>query len=322
MQHYWTLSDLKLSNAWLAIGSFDGVHCGHQKILTDVIRQAHVEGAPAVGLSFFPHPADVLGKRKGPFYLTTPEEKIELIAGLGVDHLIIHPFNKQIASMSAREFVQVLQQKTDFHHLVIGPDFTLGKDREGDVSRLRELGDEMNFTVRLLKPLSYNGRTISSSWVREALAEGDMQLVKELLGRKYSLSGTVVLGDQRGRALGFPTANLAIWQKLARPGNGVYAGFASVHGMVKPAAINIGYRPTFIQELRLPNVEVHILEFDEQIYGCELEVQFIKRLRGEIRFNSAAALIDQVQEDIRSVYEIMETQDDAAISRSPASPAR
>jgi riboflavin kinase/FMN adenylyltransferase len=314
MLHYWTLPTLDTPNAWLTIGSFDGVHRGHQEILKEMVRQSHASNSPAIVLTFYPHPADVLGKRKASFYLNSPEEKIENMSLLGVDHLITHPFNLHVAGLSAWDFVSQLKQKTGFNRMIVGPDFTLGRNREGNLDRLMELGKEMNFLVQPIRPLMMQDRIISSSWVRECLADGDMEKVKSLLGRNFSVRGEIVYGDQRGRSLGFPTANLEIWKKRAIPKNGVYAGLAKIQKDIMPAVVNVGYRPTFNAEHDHPRVEVHILDFEKDIYGCELEVSFIHRLRDEQRFQSANALISQVQNDIHSARKILEVRSDETVS--------
>ncbi len=313
MLHSWTLSDIKTHQAWLTIGSFDGVHRGHQEIIRKITQRSHANRSPSVVLTFFPHPADILGKRKNSFYLSSPEEKIQIMSSLGVDYLITHPFNRWVASLSAYDFIYQLKQNIDFSHLVVGSNFALGRNREGDLEKLTDLGKDLNFSVHPIEPLMLNGRVISSSWVRDALMQGDMEEIEGLLGRPFSLQGEVIRGDQRGKTLGFPTANLEIWEKRALPKNGVYAGFARVSGDKTPAVINIGYRPTFKENLEHPRVEVHIINFNKEIYGCKLEVSFSHLLREEKRFESPEALIDQISIDVQTACEILEVKCDEAV---------
>jgi riboflavin kinase / FMN adenylyltransferase len=315
MLHTWTLKDLKLQGAWLTIGSFDGVHRGHQEILGEIIHQSHALDFPAVALTFFPHPADVLGKRNGAFYLSSPEEKVEIMADLGLDYLITHPFNQKIASISARDFILALKKQIRFDRLFVGVDFALGRNREGDLSQLTQLGKELDFSVQTIEPVRLNGRIISSSWVRDALAEGDLALANDLLGRPFSLQGEVIRGDDRGKALGFPTANLEVWEKHILPRIGVYAGLTRVLGEMKPSVINIGFRPTFENNSERPRVEAHILDYEREIYGRQVTIFLIQRLRDERRFSGVDALIDQVHEDILEARRILEVNSDVAVSR-------
>jgi len=304
MFHYWSLDHLELDGVWLTIGSFDGVHLGHRAILQQLIDEAHAARSQAVVLSFHPHPAAVLGKRDGPFYLSSPEKKAEWMAGLGLDGMISHPFNRQVAAQSAREFIQYLQQHLGFRELWVGDDFALGRQREGDLPVLKRLGDEFGYQVRVVEPVKLDGEVISSSRVRKALAEGDVRTAANLLGRPYQVEGEVVHGDGRGKHLGFPTANLESWSKQILPKPGVYAGKARVAGIEIPAVTNIGFRPTFEAQSHQARVETHLLDFDQDLYQRQIALSFEFHLRDEQRFDGIQALIDQVQQDIRQTRSI------------------
>jgi riboflavin kinase/FMN adenylyltransferase len=305
MQHYWFLEDVHLEGACLTIGSFDGVHQGHQTIIRQLTAEAKAAGVPAVVLTFHPHPSVVLRGRRGPYYLTTPEERAELLSSLGVDVVITHPFNQEVASRSAREFVSSLQRHLRMSRLCVGPDFALGHGREGDIPTLRRLGEELGFTLNVTEPFRLDGRVVSSSWIRSALADGDIESANRLLGRSYQLAGRVVRGDRRGRTLGIPTANLDVWIERAMPKSGVYACQAHVDGQAWGAVANIGVRPTFHNQAVYPRLEAHLLEFDRDLYDRHISVLFIARLRDEQRFSNVQALVDQIHQDIERAREIL-----------------
>ena len=305
MQHYWFLEDVHLDGVWLTIGSFDGVHQGHQAIIRQLTAGAHAAGLPAVVLTFHPHPAAVLRGRRGPYYLTTPEERAECLANLGVDVVVTHPFNQEVANLSAREFVARLQRHLNPSHIWVGPDFALGRGREGDIPTLQRLGEEYGFTLNIAESFRLDGRVVSSSWVRSALADGDVESVQRLLGRPYQLAGRVVRGDGRGRNLGIPTANLDVWIERAMPKNGVYACQAHIDGQVWGAVANIGVRPTFHNQVMYPRLEAHLLEFDRDLYDRHIAVSFVARLRDEQRFSNVEALVGQIHEDIERAKVIL-----------------
>ena len=298
MQHFWSLDDVHLKNAWLTIGSFDGVHRGHQEIIRKITAGAHASGDPAVVLTFYPHPAVILGRRDGPFYLTTPEEQADLMAKMGVDVTITHPFNREVANTSARDFMQQLSDHLGLRHLCVGYDFALGHGREGNVETLQKLGKEMGYQVHILEAVQEGGLVVSSSEIRTALLAGDIELANHLLGRPYQIRGRVVHGDGRGKTIGVPTANLNIWSERLLPKSGVYVCQAEVEGSVWGAVTNIGIRPTFEDQAPERHVEAHLLDFDRDLYGEEMKLSFLLRLRDEQRFPNVGALIAQIQEDI------------------------
>jgi riboflavin kinase / FMN adenylyltransferase len=306
MQHYWSLQNLDLRGSWLTIGSFDGVHLGHQALLRELISGAHAEGLAAVVLTFHPHPAMVLNKRKEFSYLSSPEGKAGLLARAGVDVVITHPFSWQVAQISARDFIQKLVQNLKMRHLCVGHDFALGRGREGDLPALTRMGDELGYTITVVEPVALDGQVVSSSRVRQALQEGDVELAYRLLGRPYKIIGEVVHGDSRGRSLGFPTANLEVWAERTLPKPGVYACWAAIEGKDFPAVTNVGFRPTFDNQPLRPRVEAYLLDFDEDLYRRTMRLSFIRRLRDEVRFNDIQALIDQMQRDVQVGRQLLE----------------
>jgi riboflavin kinase / FMN adenylyltransferase len=311
MQHYYSLEEVNLqavnykAAAWLTIGSFDGVHLGHQAIVRRLAAGAHAENAPAVVLTFHPHPAKVLRNRQGPFYLTTPEERADLLGEMGVDMVITHPFNHDVAGLSAREFISRLHNSLGMGHLCIGHDFALGRGREGNFELLQQLGTEFGYTVESFSPVELDEQVISSSRIRSALAEGDVVLAGRLLGRSYQARGAVIHGDGRGRTIGIPTANLELWNERLIPKPGVYACLAQVDGAAWQAVTNIGYRPTFDGQTVEIHVETHLLDFKHDLYGHEVALSFVERLRDEQRFSGVTELVEQIHRDIVRAREIL-----------------
>jgi riboflavin kinase / FMN adenylyltransferase len=298
MRQYWSLENVFLEDSWLTIGSFDGVHLGHQALLRNLTFLAHNAGTPAVALSFYPHPAIVLGKRNDPFYLTSPEEKADIMRSLELDHLINHPFNRQVASTSAQEFLNYLHLHLKFRHLWVGPDFALGRGREGNIPTLTRLGEQFGFDLHVIDSILNGGETISSSRIRQAIAQGDLALANIWLGHPFRLAGEVIHGDGRGRDLGVPTANLAVWDDHAIPKPGVYICRAYRGSNTWGAVTNVGYRPTFENQPDKPMIEAFLLDFNQDIYGQTLQLDFLHRLRDEVRFPNVQALIDQMHADI------------------------
>jgi riboflavin kinase/FMN adenylyltransferase len=287
----------------LTIGTFDGVHRGHQALIGQVVTRARETDRLAAVLTFHPHPAAVLAPDRAPRYLTTPGEKIALLEGLGVDLVVLLPFNRQVANTSARDFVEALARHLRLRELWIGADFALGHNREGDIPRLRELGQEMDYEVHVVEAIAEQGSIISSSRIRELLGKGRIAEATKLLGRYPSVSGKVVVGAQRGHKLGFPTANLAVRPKRAVPADGIYAVFVVLGEERLPAVANVGVRPTFDNGER--TVEAYIFDFDRDIYGCDLAVEFVARLREERRYEHIRDLIAQIERDGQLAREIL-----------------
>ncbi|KAA3662945.1 MAG: bifunctional riboflavin kinase/FAD synthetase [Chloroflexi bacterium] len=280
----------------LAIGSFDGVHRGHQVLINSMVEAAKKNGARTAVMTFFPHPKRVLLNLTGPYYITTIEERVEFLASLGVDLIITPAFNDEIRLTRAADFMQNLRDKLDLRQLW-GGDFALGYKREGDVPFLRELGLTMGYTVELVDALvEWQGEKVSSSRIRRSLVNGEIEEVNGCLGRPYALRGKVVPGDQRGRTIGFPTANIDVWEEQIIPTNGVYATYAKVNGEQYIAATNVGVRPTV--NGRGLTVETHLLDFADSLYGEVVELAFMSRVRPEKKFASLDKLKAQIHADV------------------------
>ena len=305
MQHHWSLNKVQLVDSWLTNGSFDGVHRGHQSVIRELVAGAHQNGVPAVVLTFFPHPSAILRGYDYPFYLTTPEERARLLGEFGIDVVITHPFNNQVANTAAGAFMEKIHAHLKIAHLQVGYDFALGKDRQGNFEMLKGLGKEFGYSIKQMEPLNLNGDTVSSSRIRFLLGAGQVDVVADLLGRNFSVEGEVEHGDRRGITLGFPTANLGIWPEHAIPAAGVYVCRAQVAGKTWGAVTNIGVRPTFETKPVPPRVEAHIFDFDQDIYGESLRLEFIARIRGEVRFPNVDALVKQIQQDSQEARKIL-----------------
>jgi len=304
MIHAHSLNGLQLQDSWLTIGVFDGVHRGHQAIVSRLTAGAHAMGAPAVVLTFWPHPAFALG-RGGVKSLTLPEERADLLALLGVDIVLTHPFDSEVANLSAREFMGRLKEHLGHRHLLMGYDFALGKGREGDATRLVELGREMNYTAEVIDAVSDESGVISSTEIRKLITVGDVSDAAKLLGRNYSLRGSVIHGDGRGGTMNIPTANVDYPRDKIIPANGIYAAWAWVDDEKYMSAVNIGINPTFTPDKQTPNVEAHLLDFHRDIYGKGVKVEFVTRLRDELRFDSVQELVEQIQHDITQTRKVL-----------------
>lgn len=294
-------------NAVLSIGNFDGVHVGHQALFKTVIEKARCIGGTAIAMTFEPHPLRLLKQDNHPPLITLYEQKTELIAKAGMDVLICVPFNQQFAALSPREFVKdLLVKKIGMRAVVVGQDYAFGKNREGNIELLRQFGKELGYEVLVpdwIQSAGINGERVSSTIIRELIMEGRMAQAQKILGRYYQIRGTVATGRNRGgKLLGFPTANINLQDELC-PKSGIYAVTAEYNQKTFPAVANIGYSPTFDDHIF--TVEVHILDFKENIYNQKLRVNFIERLRDEIRFSSLEALSAQIRKDIEVARAIL-----------------
>lgn len=305
MQYFRSFDDVHLSNVWLTIGSFDGVHRGHQSLINDLTTGAKHAGLPAVVITFFPHPSNILRGRNLPFYLCTPDEKTEELKNLGIDIVISHPFNRRIANTSAKQFILDINKHMIIRHLQIGYDFAMGRNRSGNFDILKQIGDEFGFTVEKSHPVDDDGGVISSSRIRFLLGVGQVKQAGLLLGRQYPINGIVEMGDKRGKGLGYPTANLAVWNEKVIPSAGVYACWARTRGMKLKAVTNIGVRPTFEKTPVPPRVEAHLLDFDQDIYGEHLKLEFVDRIRDEQKFSEVDDLVNQIRKDSEVARKIL-----------------
>jgi riboflavin kinase/FMN adenylyltransferase len=303
-QLYNSLDEVQLDNAWLTIGVFDGIHRGHQEIIRRLTAGAHDDGVPAVVLTFHPHPALVLAGRDIPS-LTTPEERTALLFNLGVDAVINQYFTHELAEHSAEDFMADLKRHLGLKKLLIGYDFALGKNRAGNFERLTQIGLQLGYQVSQVEPVRSQENVISSTLIRQAVAQGDVRLAANKLGRPYSMSGAIIPGDGRGRTIGIPTANVDIPQGKALPLNGVYACWGWLGDQKHRAVVNIGLRPTFTTGEVLPRVEAHLLDYDSDLYGQQLTLEFIERLRDEQKFPSIEALITQIKTDIQIARDLL-----------------
>ncbi len=305
MQHYSTIEEASPSPVWLTIGVFDGVHLGHQAILRRLVEGSQSDSATSLVVTFHPHPAVVLGKIENPRYLTSPQERARLLGEAGVDVVITLPFSLQTASLSAEEFMQWLSSRFEIRKLLVGTDFALGRGREGNLTRLRQIGEQLGYAVQVIEPVLLEGERISSSLIRDYLQKGEVRQASRLLGRYYRITGIVIHGDGRGKQLGFPTANLQFWEEQLLPAGGVYATWAWVNGIRYPSVTNLGYRPTFDQNSPRPHLETHLLDFQQNLYHQTVELEFVQHLRSEIRFGSVDALIQQVNQDKKTAEEVL-----------------
>jgi riboflavin kinase / FMN adenylyltransferase len=306
MQHYHSLEEVNLQNSWLTIGVFDGVHRGHREIIQKLTAGAHISGAPAVVLTFDPHPASILGGREIKC-LTLPDERATLLGQLGVDVVVTQPFTRELSGVSAYEFMSRLQHRLGLRVLLIGYDFALGKGREGNATRLTEIGSELGYSVDVVPALSDESGVISSTEIRKLIEVGNVVEAARLLGRLYSLQGPVIHGDGRGRTIDVPTANIAYPAEKMIPARGIYACWATLNGTRYQAAVNIGINPTFTPDKQMPNVEAHLMDFRDEIYGEDLQLEFVARLRDELRFESVDTLLKQIWKDIELTRNILGT---------------
>jgi riboflavin kinase/FMN adenylyltransferase len=288
----------------LTVGAFDGVHRGHQHLIQQMVEEAkHTERLAGL-ITFYPHPSAVLSPYSPTRYLSTPGEKAVLLEGMGLDILVILPFDQDMVQTSARDFVDRVRQHLHIAELWVGEDFALGRARAGDAEALRALGQKLGFTVRVIEPLTWQGQIISSTRIRSLLLKGKVRQAAQLLGRYPSLAGEVVRGSQRGHCLGFPTANLEVRKERVVPADGIYAVYARLGEERHQGVANVGVRPSFeIGGQRI--VEVHILDFEEAIYGCDLVVEFVERLRDERRYADVEELKAQIERDAAQTRRIL-----------------
>lgn len=297
---------LKDTNSFVTIGTFDGLHLGHKRIIEKLKEKAALTGGRSVVITFDPHPRTLFQSADPVKLLTSLDEKIELFGKTGIDVLWIIKFTREFASLTSEEFVKThLVEKLGVKEIIIGHDHRFGKGRDGDEAKLKEIGAKYGFSVTPVEAVEVNGQTASSSKIRKALTEGELVLANAFLGRNYSLRGEVVIGEKRGRTLGFPTANVGnIAPGKLIPANGVYAVKVIIEGEEYNGVINIGRRPTFnTNDEIIP--EVHILDFNSDVYGKKIEVVFVERLRGEIKFSSKEELIKQINEDKNKSLKIL-----------------
>jgi riboflavin kinase/FMN adenylyltransferase len=288
---------------FLAIGVFDGVHRGHQAVISTSAEHARTAGGTPVVVTFDPHPEKVLRPEAGPHLLSATQHKIALIRALGVEHLLIISFDKQFAATEPEDFVQQLvTHSKPLREICVGHEWSFGKNRRGNLDLLKRLGANFHFDVIGIPPVKINGAVVSSTAIREAIEKGDLTKAAEMLGREYTILGTVTRGDSLGKKIGFPTANLSAHSEQFPP-NGVYAAEARIEGQLHRGVINLGIRPTVSGGKSERVLEIHLFDFHRDIYGRDVEVRFLKFLRPEKKFENLDALVQQIRRDVQQARE-------------------
>ena len=308
MKHVYDLASVQLDQpSVVTIGVFDGVHRGHQHLIRRLVAEARATNRLAVALTFFPHPDIVLRELSGRYYLTTPEQRAEYLGELGIDTVITLTFNDEFRQTRAATFVDTMLEHLKLSSLWVGSDFAMGYKREGNIAFLRAQGEAKGFSLQAIDLIVAEcDGTISSTAIREALLAGEVENARDWLGRSYALTGEVVHGDHRGRELGFPTANMAIWAEQVIPANGIYSGWAYLGSERFMAATSIGVRPQFDgQDVR---VEAYLLDFDRDIYGQQLTFSFEKYLRPEMKFDGVEGLLVQIADDVATTRQYLTGQ--------------
>jgi riboflavin kinase/FMN adenylyltransferase len=294
---------------FLAIGVFDGVHLGHQAVISTAARDAGFARGTAVVVTFDPHPAKFLRPEESPRLLTATEHKIGLIRQLGVSHLLVLCFDRHLASTSPDEFVrQLVAAAKPLREICVGQEWSFGKNRSGNLALLKELGGQLGFHVVGVEPVMSGGTIVSSTAIRRAVEEGDFAGAARMLGREYTILGTVEAGRHLGRSLGFPTANLSAHSEQFPP-NGVYAAEAELEGKSLHGVVNLGVRPTLGSSSPRRLLELHLFDFDRDIYGKDIEVRFLRFLRPEQKFENLAALRAQIARDVDAAQRVFVSQD-------------
>jgi len=291
---------------FLAIGVLDGVHLGHQAVISTSAGHAQaVHGTPVV-VTFDPHPEKILRPDKAPHLITATPHKVALIRTLGVQHLLIISFDKNFAATEPEDFVQQLvQHSKPLREICVGHEWSFGRNRRGNLELLKKLGAQFHFNVVGIPPVAVNGEIVSSTTIRRALEAGDLEKAATMLGRDYTILGTVVHGDDLGKKIGFPTANLSAHSEQFPP-NGVYFAEAKLDDVVFPGVVNLGYRPTMSSGSSNRTLEVYLLNFDRDIYGKDLELRFLRYLRPEKKFENVDALVEQIERDVQQACELAE----------------
>jgi riboflavin kinase/FMN adenylyltransferase len=291
----------------ITLGVFDGVHLGHRHLIDTLRRHSADRGLTAGIVTLHPSPIQVLRPQIRVAYITSLEERVELLRDTGVAFVAPLTFTSEVAELSAGDFLAMLREALDMRYLLMGPDNAFGRGREGTPARVAEIAQELGFELGILDDaLDNGGERVSATAVRGAIAEGDMEAAARLLGRPYSLRGPVIRGAERGRTIGFPTANMAITPDRALPAFGVYVTRAHLGGRAYAGATNIGIKPTFDQER--PSIETYVLEFEGDIYGREIRIELLRRLRGEERFDSVDALKARIAADVDAARAYFETE--------------
>ena len=289
---------------FLAIGVFDGVHRGHQAVISTSADHAAASNGTPVVVTFDPHPEKVLRPQAAPHLLSATEHKIALIRALGVEHLLIITFDKQFAATEPEDFVRKLViHSKPLREICVGHEWSFGKNRRGNLDLLKKLGAKFNFDVVGIPAVKINGAVVSSTAIRQAIEKGDLAKAAEVLGREYTILGTVTRGDNLGKKIGFPTANLSAHSEQFPP-NGVYVAEARIDGELYRGVINLGIRPTVSSGKSERVLEIHLFDFNRDIYGHDVEVRFLKFLRPEKKFQDLDTLVQQIRQDVEQARQL------------------
>ena len=288
----------------ITIGVFDGVHRGHRHLVGRLLEEARSAGTLAGVVTFRDHPIRVLRPGADVRFLTDLEERVRLLKELGVDFVVPVRFDRELASLSSRDFLRRLYERLRMRRLVVGPDFAMGRDRDGTLETLPAIGESVGFSFKSVELMTDSAGVVKSTTIRNSILEGDVSRAARMLGRNFSIGGIVGHGEERGRELGFPTANLEVGADMIFPGDGIYAAWARLGERSYMAATSIGVRPTFDDGANR-TIEAYLLDFSDDIYGETLRLEFVRRLRGEEKFDSVEALLEQMNEDVRQTRGIL-----------------
>ncbi len=293
----------EIKNPVLTLGNFDGVHAGHQTIFRNVtLRSKEINGTSVV-FTFEPHPLKIIAPDRCPPLLTSFHKKMELIQEAGIDMVICADFNRKFADQHPREFAEnILYKRVRAREILVGYDYTFGRGREGTIAYLKKMGNEFGFKVNVVDPVKVDGNLVSSSLIRELIEDGKVEQAALFLKRAYSIKGKVIAGHKKGTVIGYPTANIDVHHELI-PHTGVYGVRVVYEGISYDGIVNVGFNPTFNRDSL--SVEVHIFDFNHDIYGKEIEIAFIGRIREEIAFNSAQELVEQIGQDVERAKDIL-----------------
>lgn len=304
MKVYRDIRDVDLQGSVVTIGTFDGLHLAHRSIIKSIVEKSKDRNVPSVLITFYPHPRKFVSQSNQDSIrlISSPNEKITELDKLGVDILVIHTFDRTFSELSAEDFIKnYLVEHIHPSLIVIGYDHKFGKDRKGNIDLLRALSEEYGYEVEEIPEIQIDAMDVNSTQIRKYLKDGHIREANELLGREYGINGTVIKGAQRGRLIGFPTANIKVDNKdKLLPRDGVYKVDVEVDGIRHRGALNIGYRPSLDATLT-HTIEVYILDFDQNIYGKEITIYFLDFIRPEMKFNSAEELQLQIAEDVQKV---------------------
>lgn len=301
---YYDWAQQILDPVWVTIGNFDGVHLGHQSLISELITKAKSDHVDSMAVTFWPHPRELFTKDSKGFYLNNSQEKNFLLEKTGLDNILSLNFNSELANLDTAQFLTKLNKIAPLRGLMVGEKFAMGKDRQGTEAVLNEVCNCMGIPCIHIKPLRIDGKVVSSQQIREALKCGDLDLVSRFLGRSYSLSGRVAHGKKTGSKLGFPTANLYFDENRQLPRYGIYATRVELNGKVYQGVTNVGIRPSF-DDGNAPSIETLLFDFDDNIYNKLIHVKFIHFLRDEIKFDRISDLIAQIEKDKKEARRIL-----------------